>query len=137
MGPIVKLCVIVFPLSCRPLSLGEKVWFPSLKQISVCVHNIPSCSNPDLTLGSVAFAETFIDSLIHTEDGWDSQHVVLTTKIPNTLSWPASKADIVHQKEMKEKIQQRGELGLDHVTDASPVCVVVSGQLKPQPFTGN
>jgi len=61
-----------------------------LLQISVYVHNIPSCSNPDLTLGSVAFAETFVDSLIHTEDGWDSQHVVLTTKIPNTLSWPVS-----------------------------------------------
>lgn len=33
MGPIVKLGVIVFPLLCRPLSLGEKVWFPSLKQV--------------------------------------------------------------------------------------------------------
>jgi len=35
-------------------------------------------------------AETFIDSLIHREDGWDSQRVVLTTKIPNTLSWTVS-----------------------------------------------
>ena len=61
-----------------------------LLQMSVCVNKIPCCSSPDLSLGSVAFAETFIDSVVHIKDGWDSQHVVLTTQIPSNLSWPVS-----------------------------------------------
>ena len=59
-------------------------------QLSVLVHNIPSRDHPDHTLGSIGYAETFIDSLVRVERGWETEHLILTSDIPSTISWPVS-----------------------------------------------
>ena len=57
-------------------------------QLSACLQNIPSCSDPTQCLGALAIAESFVDSVITVDTGWDTQCLVLTSDIPAVISWP-------------------------------------------------
>ncbi|XP_064603150.1 dynein axonemal assembly factor 9-like isoform X2 [Liolophura sinensis] len=74
--------------------MTEGVACPLVKTVTLTVYDVPSGDSPGKTLGSVLFAESFLDSTIKVSkpDGTeqlDAQFLVLTADIPRLVTWSA------------------------------------------------
>ncbi|XP_041476963.1 uncharacterized protein C20orf194-like [Lytechinus variegatus] len=67
---------------------------PLIKLVSLVVYDIPSVEHPNNSLGSVVFAESFLDSAIPVlqKDGsieMNAECLILTRHLPRTVTWAA------------------------------------------------
>ncbi|XP_064631555.1 dynein axonemal assembly factor 9-like [Lineus longissimus] len=86
-----------------PLKDGERV--PMVKSATISIYDVPSTEHSGQTLGSIMFAESFLESNIQVlnKDGslsCDASLTVLTHHVPHHATWMMEKSDV----EMKADI---------------------------------
>ena len=75
------------------MPIEEGVTNHLVKTLSVTVYDIPSQDHPGQTIGSVSYADSFLESTVRIQKpderiDLDGKSLLLTGHVPRILSWP-------------------------------------------------
>ncbi|EDV20084.1 uncharacterized protein TRIADDRAFT_61461 [Trichoplax adhaerens] len=93
----------------RSIHISNQEHYHRIKLAYVAITDIPSLNNSSTTLGSVAFAETFVDSVVRVYNSdnkisWKGKHLILTRNVPKYFFHPDSTEEKSFN-EIKELLQ--------------------------------
>ncbi|XP_032237249.2 dynein axonemal assembly factor 9 isoform X2 [Nematostella vectensis] len=115
----VEISVQAFDLSGSEFDLQTSMAAPVIKMVCLYIYDIPSIEQPGNKLGSIAFGETFLDSVVRTilpdsSSVLDCNHLVLTENITRFATWQNDEEKTVSRNleelvKSKEKSDELGE----------------------------